>query len=149
MVVFKIGLKLISWIELLSTLWFFLNLFYLVWNVCVRIVKEMRNSSWKNLCFLSAKFFYRLQDNKVIIQEITLRRQLVFQRLNSWKFWRQVHLYNHSFATPFLQNIFHQFSINKAYHFHIHFSQKEFLFIHHAFPYCHFPCNYHSPSFPQ
>ena len=80
MVVFKNGLKLISWIELLSTLWFFLNLSYLVWNFCVRIMKEMRNSSWTNLCFLSAKFFYRLQDNKVIIKEITLWQQLVFRK---------------------------------------------------------------------
>ena len=53
-------MKLISWIKLLSTLWFFLNLFYLVWNFCVRIMKEMINPSWTNLCFLSAKFFLQV-----------------------------------------------------------------------------------------
>ena len=155
MVIFKNGLKMISWIELLSTLWFFLNLFYLVWNFCVRIMKELAISSRAHLCFLCTKFFYRLQDDKAIITETTLWRQLVFQRLNSWKILKTNPSPQPLPSTSLSEKILNPINCTSITHdisISIFHSKSSCSYIMHFLTslqaYCHFSCHHDSPSFP-
>ena len=106
-------------------------------NFCVRIMKELAIPSWTHLCFFLPSFFLQVTGRQsdhygdYIVTTISLPKTKFMKNSQDKSISTTI-----TFHLPFWKDFeSHQLYIYNAWHFHIHFSQQEFLFIHHAFPY--------------